>query len=127
MNPIERHIEELKAECPNATATRLPSGAHLIQIPDVKLPSGWNRNNATVLFVAPAGYPGAKPDCFWLSPGGVRLEGERPPDRANDLNPIPEVGQRGTWFSWHAQQWNPNRDNLVVYFKLIRQRLFPAR
>jgi len=127
MTPIDRQIEELKLECPKATVTKLPSGAHLISIPEVKLADGWNRESATVLFVAPPGYPGAQPDCFWLEPGGVRLKNGNLPDRANDANPVPEVGPRGTWFSWHVQQWNPNRDNLVVYYKVIKQRLFPAR
>jgi Prokaryotic E2 family E len=127
MTPIEQHIVELKVECAKATAQRLPSGAHLITIPDVKLGEGWNRERADVLFLAPPGYPGAKPDCFWLEPGGVRLKNGNLPDRANDSNPIPEVGPRGTWFSWHVQQWNPNRDNLVVFLNVIKQRLSPAR
>jgi len=128
MNPIvEQQVEELKVVCPSATARALPSGAYLVQIPDVRLPNGWNRTTATVLFVAPVGFPGAKPDCFWLEPGGVRLANGAMPNASNDSSPIPEVGPRGTWFSWHVQQWSPNRDNLVVYFKAIGQRLSPAR
>lgn len=128
MTPFEKHFEELRAELPGASALRLPSGAHLIEVPNYQLRGEWNQNTATVLFIAPPGYPGAQPDCFWLEPKSIRLKNGQMPDRANDANGIPEVGNRsGVWFSWHVQQWSPNRDNLMVYFKVIEQRLFPAR
>jgi hypothetical protein len=127
MTPIEQQLQVLKTICPGATLTRLPSGAHLVTMPDVKMPLGWNRDLVTILFVAPPGYPAAQPDCFWVEPTGVRLENGTTPQNTNDANPIPEVGQRGTWFSWHLQHWNPNNDSLVTYLKVIMQRLRPAR
>jgi hypothetical protein len=124
MTPVEQQILALKGEKPGASTTRLPSGAHLVTVPEVKLPSGeWNQDVVTVHFVAPPGYPAAKPDCFWVEPGGLRLKGGRTPNGSNDSNPIPEVGPKGTWFSWHLQQWNPNSDSLVTYFNVIMRRL----
>ena len=127
MTPIEQQLQLLKTICAGATLTRLPSGAHLVTMPDVKMPQGWNRQIVTILFVAPPAYPAAQPDCFWVEPTGVRLENGATPQNTNDSNLIPEVGQRGTWFSWHLQHWNPNSDSLVTYFNVIMQRLRPAR
>lgn len=122
MTPFEQHLLELQRVCPGATATRLPSGAHLLTIPDYELPSGWNRERVTILFVAPPAYPAAQPDCFWVEPGAMRLANGVTPQGTNDSNPIPEMGPRGTWFSWHLQQWNPNRDTLTSYFRVIERR-----
>jgi hypothetical protein len=125
MNPIiERELALLRKDHPEATATALPSGAHLVTIPKVELPGGWNRQQTTILFVAPPGYPAAQPDCFWVEPGQMRLEKGGTPQGSNDSNPIPEVtpARQLTWFSWHLQKWNPNSDSLVTYLNVIMQR-----
>lgn len=127
MTPIDVQLEALKALKPGAFASRLASGAHLITIPSVKLVEGWNRAEEDILFVAPPGYPAAQPDCFWVAQTGLRLANGATPQNTSDANQIPEVGQRGTWFSWHLQSWNPNSDSLVTYFKVILKRLDPAR
>lgn len=129
MTPLEQQLDALRSvsACQGASATRLPSGAHLIEIPNVKLPNGWSHREGTILFVVPPGYPAARPDCFWVEPVGLRLANGGTPQGTNDSNPIPEVGQRGTWFSWHLQQWNPNHSSLVTYFNVIMQRLDPPR
>jgi hypothetical protein len=113
----------------DVSTTELLNGAHLIVVQNVKLPEGWDRPLATVLFVAPPGYPTAQPDCFWLEPSGIRLAGGLTPQSTNDSNPIPgDVIPRGTtWFSWHLQGWDPNASSLFTYFKVILQRLTPAR
>lgn len=130
MTPLEQQVETLKSQYHNLTCTQLSNGSHLIIVPDVKLPQGeWNRDHTTVLFVAPPGFPTAQPDCFWVTPTGFRLINETTPQASNDSNPIPgDTEQRSTtWFSWHLQSWNPNNDTLVTYFKVILQRLNPAR
>jgi hypothetical protein len=123
MTPFEQQLQVLQTVSPGTTAQRLPSGGQLITVPNVRLIPGWNRDVVTVLFVAPPGYPAAQPDCFWVEPTGLRLQGERTPQGTNDSNPIPDVGPRGTWFSWHLQSWNPNNDTLVTYFNVIMKRL----
>lgn len=126
MTPLEQHYQLLLKEKPRATLTPLPSGAHLATVPEVKLPSGWSVAEVTILFITPPGYPGSAPDCFWAEPTGIRLETGGTPLGTNDANPIPEVGPRGTWFSWHVQKWSPNSDNLLTYLKVIMRR-FNAR
>jgi hypothetical protein len=126
---VEQQLERLRAlpQCVNASARKLPSGAHLISVPDIKLPPGWKPEVVTAHFLTPPGYPAAQPDCFWLTPGPVRLTNGNLPQSSNDSNQMPEVGPMGTWFSWHLQTWNPNSDSLVTYFNVIMQRLRPAR
>lgn len=129
MSPFEQQFEVFKNLKADASKEALPNGAWLISVPGVKLPVGWNRNDVTVLFVAPPGYPAAQPDCFWVEPGGLRLQNGGTPQASNDSNPIPgDTKQRNmTWFSWHLQTWNPNTDSLVTYFNVAMQRLNPAR
>ncbi len=127
LEALKEHLRQLKQ--PATVQDRvLPSGAHLIKIENYLLPQGWNRSVVTILFVAPAGFPGAQPDCFWLAPLGVRLANGSPPEASNDVNRIPEAPDEiGTWFSWHVQTWQPNRDSLITYYNVIRQRLERAR
>lgn len=125
MNPIiEQQLALLRENWPEASATVLPSGAHLITIPNVVLPPGWNRQSTTLLFLAPPGYPAAQPDCFWAEPSQMRLANGGTAQGSNDSNPIPELvpPRQFTWFSWHLQSWNPNRDSLVTYFNVIKKR-----
>jgi hypothetical protein len=128
MTPVENQFAELKVAYPSAKLTALSSGAYLIEIDEYPLPTGWNRSSARVLFVAPPGYPGAQPDCFWVEPTRLRLANGETPQASNDSNPIPGAdGRSTTWFSWHLQSWNPNSDSLLTYMNVITQRLYPPR
>lgn len=124
MGAIEDQFERLKDQFPGAELRRLPSGACLITVPYPNLPPGWSKTATNIYFVAPAGYPFAKPDCFWADPD-LRLAG--PPlkmPQASNMTPLPEV-QPPTpllWFSWHVAQWFPNKDSLLTYFRVILNR-----
>jgi hypothetical protein len=133
---VEDQFDDLKKrlsdKSPGSSVTLTPmnNGASLIEVTDVNLGVGWNREKADVLFVAPPGYPNAAPDCFWVKPGGLRLANGGTPQNSNDANPIPgdPHGVRSlTWFSWHVQGWNPNKNNLLGFYALIIDRLRPAR
>jgi hypothetical protein len=126
MTPLQQQFEALRAEYASATLEPLSSGAALVSIPDFPLPSGWSAALTTVRFLAPVGYPLAKPDCFWASPE-LRLQNGGMPQSTNQT-PIPETnGAAQLWFSWHVNQWNPNRDGLVTYVRVIEQRLRQAQ
>lgn len=127
MNVIDKQFAALQERFPTARRTAVPNGAILIEIPEFDIPPGWNVKKGTVIFLLPPGYPAGQPDCFWLEPRPVRLADGQTPQAANDGNPIPGVGMRGTWFSWHLQSWNPNRDDILTYVNVIAQRLSPAR
>jgi hypothetical protein len=138
MTPLEQQLQVLKdyEKYQDANMQPLPGGAHLIEIPNVPIPPGWNVTGtkapvtkATILFIAPAGYPAAKPDCFWLQVTGLRFNGEGTPNAANENTLIPGLTppRPATWFSWHVQTWDPNKDSLATYMAIIMQRLKPAR
>jgi hypothetical protein len=124
---VDEHVKELEEAWAGASHQPLPSGAVLVVVPGVKL-RGWSREATTVRFLAPVGYPHAKPDCFWAD-HGLRLANQAMPNAANENNPIPEVsnGSPGLWFSWHAAQWNPNRDTLLTFLNVIQDRFRKAQ
>ena len=132
---IDEQLAELKKRVAELDPTAdvemsvLPGGSTLIKVLGIPI-EGWNRPTADILFVAPVGYPGAVPDCFWVEPNGLRVGEHGTPQASNDSNPIPSdiVPNRSTtWFSWHMQGWNPSKDTLYSFFLIILDRLRPAR
>lgn len=104
----------------------LKNGGTLVTVPNVRLIQGWNRTQATVLFVLPPAFPLVPADNFWVEPGFFRLANGRTPKSTNESNPIPGDYQRGrqaTWFGWHLQTWDPNRLNLKHIFHWVQNRL----
>lgn len=95
--------------------------AAMVVVPDVKLPSGWNKPTTTVRFLVTHAYPVAQLDCFWTD-FDLRLFGDRPPQNTA-VNPIPGVSEQFLWFSWHPQAWDPNRSTMTSYFRVICDRL----
>ena len=109
----------------SAELTPLPNGTFLVKLNRFKLPKGWNRQETTVYFLVPVGYPVARPDTFWTDPGLMLLNGGPP---ANTGNNQPEGIPPGLlWFSWHPSNWNPNRDTLLTYVAIIRNRFNEVR
>lgn len=126
VTPLEAQIAELQQQCGGTSAQSLPSGATLITIPGVDLPTGWSKATTAVKFLAPVGFPHAQPDCFWADPD-LRLQSGAMP-QSTAMNAIPETGVTTLWFSWHlAHPWNPNRDTLATWFGVIRNRLRDVR
>lgn len=131
---IEQQFEDLKDYLEaekhlEAEFCRLATGALLFTVKGVPIKEGWNRRETDVLFIAPPGYPAAKPDCFWVSPR-LRLGNGAMPKNSNEGSAIPGdpiPGRPVTWFSWHLQSWDPNRDKLATYYHSILKRLVPAR
>lgn len=122
MGPIDLHIERLRARIGDVHVQEVAGAGWVIRIPAVTLPTGWNKQSTHVSLVAPQGYPFAKPDCFWTDLD-LRLANGNMPQNAQINNPIPGVPDAMLWFSWHVDPWNPNRDDLVTWFTLIKQRL----
>lgn len=123
---LHRQFERLMTRYPQATLTELPSGAGLVEIRDFDLPDGWTAPKATVWFIAPIGYPGPCPDCFWVQPDLRLRNGPHPPQASNPTHIVPETQIHGLWFSWHItdsqRNWNPNRDDLVTYASIVYNR-----
>ena len=125
MTPIEEQFEILRGYENGAVLQKLPDGSHLITVAGVKLPSGWSKLATSVKLLAPVGYPFSKPDCFWAD-HDLRLANGNPPMNTGS-NPIPHDGSANLWFSWHVASWNPNFDNLLTYWYVIKRRLSDPR
>lgn len=130
---IAEQIETIRTRYPQAHAVAGDHGQHLIVVPSVLLPKGWNKNICTALFVAPTGFPCIRPSDFWLDVTDLRLTEKKymPFDRpqfTGEHNPIPgfDNWKELTWFGWKLQAWSPV-STLYTYLMVIRQRLSPAR
>jgi Prokaryotic E2 family E len=118
-------LQQLAAACPGAGWKQVGDGSHVITIPDVELPEGWNAKKTTVRFLAPVGYPVSKPDCFWADPT-LRLNSGAIPANTGQ-NHLPDGSSPQLWFSWHVQRWSPNFDTLLTYFRTIKNRFREVR
>lgn len=124
---VDQQLEALRARFSGAEALRLPSGAHMVSVPNTLLPSGWSAQATMVRFLIPAGYPFAALDCFWAD-DSLRLGGGAIPQNAAPGNQIPETGHAGLWFSWHLMgPWDPNRDTLSTWMNVVADRLRRAQ
>jgi hypothetical protein len=118
-------FERLKERFPDAKHQLLESGAVLFELPKVTLPAGWSQAETPLWFLAPVGYPGPCPDCFWVRQD-LRLQNGAMPN-ASQVQTIPETSQMALWFSWHVadqqKNWNPSRDTLSTYVSITLDRL----
>lgn len=122
MGPIDIQLERLRTRVGEVVVQEIAGTGLVLRVPTVPLPAGWSKQQTGVAFVAPQGYPFAKPDCFWTDPD-LRLANGNVPQNAQLNNPIPGLPDPLLWFSWHVEPWNPNRDDLVTWFTLIKRRL----
>jgi len=121
MSVVKAQFDELSEQFPNAELKELADGSFLITISNISLPSGWSEDSVIVKFLAPVGYPHAKPDCFWVDPElKIMSIGGNP--QAIQMKPLPDVGGNYMWFSWHIKKWNPNRDTLITFTRVILKR-----
>lgn len=117
---LEDQLTALRKLFPDASMESADGGAVLVIIPNVPLPSGWNQASTTVRFLAPAGYPMARPDCFWAD-ASLRLASGGNPQNGGP-NPIPGRTEPQMWFSWHLQSWNPVTDTLITFLRAVQRR-----
>jgi Prokaryotic E2 family E len=122
MGPLEIQFESLKQQFPSASMNKLSDGSAVIVISGLQVPAGWNKPAVTVAFVAPVGYPAARPDCFWTDQDLRTVNGAVPKNTGTQPLPGGQPEPR-LWFSWHAASWNANSDNLKTYVRLIEDRL----
>lgn len=122
MGPVDLQLQRLKERFPDASWRETPGVGHVITLPQFGLPPGWNKQICRVCFIAPQGYPYAKPDCFWTDQD-LRLASQAGVPRNTGTNATsPELAAM-LWFSWHAEQWNASSDDLLSWVASIRRRL----
>jgi len=125
MDVLDRHLDVLKGTHNAAQMLRRPDGSALVSVSGIRLPAGWNATTTTVYFVAPVGYPAARPDCFWTSQSLRLASGTLPTNaqvNANYGGPEPLL-----WFSYHLTSRNPIADNFLTYLNVAQARLREAR
>jgi hypothetical protein len=120
--PIDIHIERLLSRWPEAKVSSVDGAGTSISLPNYPLPAGWNKPSTSIHFLAPQGYPFAKPDCFWTDED-LRLASGELPKAANFSTAMPGLGRQALWFSWHTDHWNANRDDLLTWVATIQERL----
>ena len=125
LGPVGVQLDQLKTRYSGATATTRPDGTLLIVVPDIALPAGWNQPTTTARFLAPGGYPSARPDSFFAD-RALRLRGGAMPANASE-QPLPGTGEVYLLFSWHLSTWNPVADTLLTYVRVITDRLRRAQ
>lgn len=125
MGPLEIHVQRLVDRFPDALVRDVPNAGTMVTLPTVAVPGGWNKQSTAIHFIAPVGYPFAKPDCFWADED-LRLASGALPQNANCENPMPGLGKRALWFSWHMEQWNASRDSLLTWLASVNERLARA-
>ncbi len=124
MTILDEQLVELRRKFPRAEILGLPDGSSLISIPDLQLPPGsWNKTTTNVFFVAPVGYPIARPDCFWADEDLRLAASAGTPPKGSAIQQPPFPGGPKLWFSWHPSAWTPNRDTLTRYLQVVRDRL----
>ena len=124
MTPLECELEELRERFP-AASMRQVSGQWLISVPGVPVIPGWTKKMVTVHFFAPAGYPHANPDCFYVDGDMMLANGSMPQSAGHQA-----VDGLGTllWFSYHlSRPWKPGRDRLQTWVATVRGRLADIR
>ena len=118
----EVQMEVVRERFPASTLTGNPDGSWTVEVRDILLDSQrWNQVSTTIRFLLPVGYPAARPDCFFADPG-LRLLAGGMPQGAN-VQPLPHSGESLLWFSWHVDYWNPARDSILTYIRVVQVRL----
>lgn len=119
---LDMQLGHLRERFGDVHTRHLPSGTSLVIVPGVRLPEGWSKPSTTIRFIVPLGYPFAQLDCFWADPDLCLAHGGLPQNSA--LSPIPETAEPALWFSWHLNgPWNPNRDTLSTWMKVVIERM----
>lgn len=148
---LGEQIDRLRTRWPQAHYEPPKSGSkwdwHLILLPRVLLPKGWNKTICTALFLARFYEPSTATalDGFYVDLPDLRLENGAMPHYAR---PFALNGQQKVWheptqrywgdserlpgfpqwreltrFWWRAQAHNPNYDTLFTSAMLVRQRM----
>lgn len=122
MGPLQIHVQRLIERWKDAVVSDVAGNGTIVTLPALALPQGWNKSSTSIRFLAPNGYPFAKPDCFWADED-LRLATGAMPQNANCSTPVPGSGASALWFSWHTDHWNPGRDDLLTWVASIKERL----
>jgi hypothetical protein len=119
---IETEVEKIRAEFGACDVRPQPDGSVVLVIGPVALDSGWGRAESRIFLVVPPGYPEQRPQGFFAD-GGLTLAGGA---QAKCSGQTVIAGEAVTTFCWNPQLWDPAKDDLWKYAKLMAERFDEA-
>lgn len=119
---LEPEVEKLREEFGTCDVRSQPDGTVVLVLGPVSLNSGWGIGESRIFLVVPPGYPEQRPQGFFAD-GGLTLAGGAP---AKCSGPTNVAGEAVTSFCWNPQLWDPAKDDLWKYAKLMAERFDEA-
>lgn len=119
---LAEEIEDLRKDGHTIEVAEEPNWIVLI-FAEWPLPSGYTKSRTRLLLRIPRSYRFGKPDMFWTD-GDLRLASGALPRQSS---PEQILGYEWLRFSWHAQKWDPSKDNLRSYLAFVDDGLSKAR
>jgi hypothetical protein len=113
------HIEQEFGRC---EARPQSDGSVVLAIGPVALPAGWSMQSSRIVIVVPPGYREERPKGFFAEPGLTLAGGGTP----NTASQTAVAGEPVTYFCWQPANWDPARDGLWKYTKLMAERFAEA-
>ena len=99
LESVRLQIERVRQDYPSLEVAEQPDSSIRIVIKDVHLPPHWGKEKTNIATTLPIGYPQAMPNGFQ-----AQLD-----------------GQNWSGFCWRPSSWNPSRDNVWKWIKLIEK------
>jgi hypothetical protein len=119
---LEPEVEKIRIEFGACDVRPQPDGSVVLVIGPVPLGSGWGRTESRIFLVVPPGYPEQRPQGFFAD-GGLTLVGGAQAKCSGQTN---IAGEPATSFCWNPQLWDPAKDDLWKYAKLMAERFDEA-
>jgi Multiubiquitin/Prokaryotic E2 family E len=119
---LEPEVERIRTEFGTCDVRPQPDGSVVLVIGPVALNSGWSRAESRIFLVVPPGYPEQQPTGFFAD-GGLALAAGTQAKCSGQGN---VAGEAATSFCWNPQLWDPGKDDLWKYAKLMAERFDEA-
>lgn len=119
---LEPEVQKIRARFGTCDVRPQADGTVVLVIGPVALASGWARTESRMFLVVPPGYPEQRPQGFFAD-GGLTLAGGA---QAKGSGPNTVAGEPATHFCWNPNLWDPAKDDLWKYAKLMAERFDEA-
>jgi Multiubiquitin/Prokaryotic E2 family E len=119
---LEPEVEKIRAEFDACDVRPQENGSVVLVIGPVALDSGWSRAESRIFLVVPPGYPEQRPEGFHADGGLTLADGAT--SKCSGQNAV--GGESTTFFCWNPELWDPSKDDLWKYAKLMAERFDEA-
>jgi Prokaryotic E2 family E/Multiubiquitin len=122
LDRIAQEVAALEQEFGRCEARPQPDGTIALIIGPVDLPDGWATRASRIVLVVPPGYPDQRPTGFFADQGLTLVGGAAPKCSGQST----AAGEQMTSFCWNPANWDPAKDGLWKYAKLMAERFDEA-